>query len=157
MPRGNTENLIPVNKRTKDEAREMSKKGGINSGIKRRKMKTAKEYAEHFARALLNKEQKALLKKYIGQDGTSECEPTQMALIIAAIIYFAGHGNEKYTKLFLQLIGEMPASKTEITGAGGAPLVPERAALYDLSRLSHDELAALARDAFKEDKGGDAN
>lgn len=36
MPRGGTENLIPVTERTKKEAREISRKGGIASGKARR-------------------------------------------------------------------------------------------------------------------------
>lgn len=36
-------NLITVNERTEEEAKEMSKKGGINSGIARRKKKRLKE------------------------------------------------------------------------------------------------------------------
>ena len=37
MPRDGTNNLIPVTKRSKDEAREMSRKGGVNSGKTRRR------------------------------------------------------------------------------------------------------------------------
>ena len=37
------ENLKPVNKRTKNEAREISKKGGIKSGESRRERKKLKE------------------------------------------------------------------------------------------------------------------
>ena len=36
MPRDGTENLIPVTERTKKEAREISRKGGIASGKARR-------------------------------------------------------------------------------------------------------------------------
>ena len=39
----NEENLIPVTKRTKSEAREISKKGGQASGVARRKKKTMKQ------------------------------------------------------------------------------------------------------------------
>lgn len=42
-PHKGTENLIPVNKRTKDEAREISRKGGIKSGEVRQEKKTIKE------------------------------------------------------------------------------------------------------------------
>jgi hypothetical protein len=37
------ENLIPANKRTKEEARELGRKGGIASGKVRRERKTLKE------------------------------------------------------------------------------------------------------------------
>jgi hypothetical protein len=37
------ENLIPTNKRSKEEARELGRKGGIASGIARRERKTLRE------------------------------------------------------------------------------------------------------------------
>ena len=37
------EDLIPINKRTKEEAKEISRKGGINSGKSRRKKKAMKD------------------------------------------------------------------------------------------------------------------
>ena len=42
----NKSNLIPVTERSKDEARENSRKGGIASGVARRRKKEMKEYAE---------------------------------------------------------------------------------------------------------------
>ena len=43
----NEENLIPVTKRTKSEAREISKKGGQASGAARRKKKSMKQVANY--------------------------------------------------------------------------------------------------------------
>ena len=37
------ENLIPTNQRSKEEARELGRKGGIASGIARRERKTLKD------------------------------------------------------------------------------------------------------------------
>ena len=51
----NDENLIPVTKRSEKEAREMSRKGGINSGKARRQKKTFKELFE-IALSLQNEE-----------------------------------------------------------------------------------------------------
>lgn len=48
--KGRTENLIPANKRTKEEARELGRRGGVASGEARRKKKYFKEiYAEMLA------------------------------------------------------------------------------------------------------------
>lgn len=48
--KGRTENLIPANKRTKEEARELGRRGGVASGEARRKKKYFKEiYAEVLA------------------------------------------------------------------------------------------------------------
>lgn len=50
MPRGDNpnsrKNLIPTNKRSKEEARKNSSKGGINSGKKRREKKTLRQCFE---------------------------------------------------------------------------------------------------------------
>ena len=43
MPRNGTKNLIPASKRSKDEAKELGRKGGKKSGENRRKRKTLKE------------------------------------------------------------------------------------------------------------------
>ena len=48
--KGRPENLIPANKRTKEEARELGRRGGVASGEARRKKKYFKEiYAEMLA------------------------------------------------------------------------------------------------------------
>lgn len=44
----NEENLIPLNKRTKDEQREIARKGGIASGASRRAYKSLKQAAKVF-------------------------------------------------------------------------------------------------------------
>lgn len=43
MPRGNPQNLIPANKRSKEEVRKNSSKGGKKSGEVRRARKTLRE------------------------------------------------------------------------------------------------------------------
>ena len=43
MPRDGSKNLIPQNKRTKEQQKEIARKGGIASGESRRKRKTFKE------------------------------------------------------------------------------------------------------------------
>lgn len=43
MPRGNPQNLVPVTKRTKSEAKKISSKGGKRSGEVRRARKTLRE------------------------------------------------------------------------------------------------------------------
>lgn len=48
--KGRPENLIPANRRTKEEARELGRRGGVASGEARRKKKYFKEiYAEMLA------------------------------------------------------------------------------------------------------------
>ena len=46
MPRNGTKNLIPTNKRSKEEAKRIGKKGGIASGRARREKKTLRQCLE---------------------------------------------------------------------------------------------------------------
>lgn len=46
MANNGNKNLIPMNRRTKAEQREIAAKGGVASGEARRAQKTLKEYAE---------------------------------------------------------------------------------------------------------------
>ena len=48
LPRDGTENLIPVTERTKKEAREISRKGGIASGKARRGKADLKKFLKLF-------------------------------------------------------------------------------------------------------------
>ena len=156
MPRGNPDNLVPNSERTPDERRRNAQKAGKASGRKRRKIKAAKEYMKMLIGLPLDDTQQNLAA-YMSKAGIDEQDQNQLSLMLMSMMKQAQKGNVKSAELVLSLLGEMPAAKTELTGANGAPLVPERPPLYDLSKLSHDELAALARDAFKEDKGGEQN
>lgn len=61
----NDENLIPVTKRSKSEARAISRKGGINSGKARRKKADLKKAMNAVLNAGVNSEQlKELLKSF---------------------------------------------------------------------------------------------
>lgn len=44
--KGNEKNLIPNSQRTPEQLKEMTRKGGIKSGEKRRRLKTMKEWAK---------------------------------------------------------------------------------------------------------------
>ena len=46
MPQNGTKNLIPTNKRSKEEAKRLGKKGGIASGKARREKKTLRQCLE---------------------------------------------------------------------------------------------------------------
>ena len=69
MPRNGTNNLIPVTKRSKDEAREMSRKGGVNSGKTRRRQ------------ANLRAAFKEILKSTVDIDGKKMTVPEALAAI----------------------------------------------------------------------------
>jgi hypothetical protein len=88
MPRGNPQNLIPTNKRSKEEARRISSNGGKKSGEVRRKRKALRE------------ELLALLSAGNTQKNIS------LALIDQAL-----NGNVKAFETIRDTIGEKPVEK----------------------------------------------
>lgn len=88
MPRGNPQNLVPTNKRSKEEARKISSKGGKRSGESRRKRKALRE------------ELLALLS-----DGNTQ-KNISLALIDQAL-----NGNVKAFETIRDTIGEKPVEK----------------------------------------------
>ena len=124
MPRGNINNLVPNSERTPEELRKITQKGGKASGAKRRKMKTVSEIMKSLIHIPLDEAQQQFFKKYMGQAEVPECEQDQLMFMLVTILKLAQKGNVKCAELVLKLIGEMPATKTEITGADGSPLSP---------------------------------
>lgn len=88
MPRGNPQNLVPTNKRSKEEARKISSNGGKKSGEVRRKRKQLRE------------ELLALLSAGNTQKNIS------LALIDQAL-----NGNVKAFETIRDTIGEKPVEK----------------------------------------------
>lgn len=88
MPRGNPQNLVPTNKRSKEEARKISSNGGKKSGEVRRKRKALRE------------ELLALLSAGNTQKNIS------LALIDQAM-----NGNVKAFETIRDTIGEKPIEK----------------------------------------------
>lgn len=61
---GTNNNLVPLNERTKEEQREIAKKGGIQSGKVRRRKRTMKEAAQLILKLPVSDEQAEVLKAY---------------------------------------------------------------------------------------------
>lgn len=104
----NQENLKPV--RSKEEARERGKNGGIKSGEARRAKKTMKEMLDY------------LLEKEIANQKTGE-SVTYREAILTSCIKKAIKGDVKAAQFVRDTAGEAPINKTEVTGKDGAPLV----------------------------------
>ncbi len=89
-------NLRPINKRTKSEQREITRKGGIASGESRRRLKTLRELDEEFttddmrlkmlgglvARAQRNSQDLKLYCELMGIDNPTQAEETGGRVII---------------------------------------------------------------------------
>lgn len=115
----NEQNLRPASLQSKKEARENGRKGGIASGIARREKRTMKE----------------LLDMVLSQEITNKNgeKATKKEVIAIQLANKAVNGDLKAIDQLTKLIGEQ-IIKTEVTGAEGRPLIPQR--------MSDEELKA---------------
>lgn len=108
----NPENLIPNSKRTPSELRAMTKKGGIASGVARRKKKAAREAAQLFLSLKAPPDMEAALLQ-MGVD--AEDANVQMA-IIAGLAAQAQNGNHHAARLLFELSESGQTEETESSG-----------------------------------------
>ena len=128
----NEENLIPASQRSKSEARENSKKGGIASGASRRRKKalrTALKEAMTMQLKELHPDMQAAIMKAAK---LGDAEITVGDAVWGSLIRSACGGNSQMMKILLDVSNESP----------------------DV-RLKERELK-MKEQALKEDKGGDA-
>ena len=104
----NEENLKPTTKRTKSEAREIGKKGGIASGASRRRKKalrTALKEAMAMPLKELHPDMQAAIMKAAK---LGDAELTVSDAVLGSIIRNACKGNSQMAKLLLDVLGETP-------------------------------------------------
>ena len=102
------ENLKPIGKRTTDEAREISKKGGIASGASRRRKKALRTALKE-AMAMQLKELHPDMQNAIMQAAKlGDAELTVSDAVLGSIIRNACKGNSQMAKLLLDVLGETP-------------------------------------------------
>ena len=97
------ENLIPMDQRSEEEARELGRKGGIASGAARRRKKSLKEAADYFLSLPV-----ADVKRFnkIAKAGVDpEDIDNQMAMIMG-LTMAATAGDAKAAKVIVDLLGE---------------------------------------------------
>lgn len=100
-------NLIPMNERTKEEQREIARKGGRESGKVRRRKRTMKDAAQLILQLPAGAEQAALLQKY----GIAESDCTNLMLLIVKTVQMAADGNLKAVEFIRDTLGENPQYK----------------------------------------------
>lgn len=108
MPRKQNENLIPASARSKEEARELGRKGGIASGESRRKRKGMKESFETlFAMETTGKLKSALTKQGLQcADDLNHEQALVMSMTMRAIA-----GDARMASLILDVLGEKASDK----------------------------------------------
>lgn len=101
----NEQNLVPMDQRTKEEARELGREGGRASGIARRRKRSLREAADLYL-SLPVADRKSWNK--IAREGVDpEDIDNQMAMIIG-LTQRAMKGDAKAAKVIVDLIGEAP-------------------------------------------------
>ena len=101
------QNLIPFDQRTEEEAREAGRKGGMASGVSRRRKRDLREAAElYLSLPVADKRQLARLSK-AGVE--TEDADNQMA-IVAGLAMKAMRGDAKAAKLLFDLLPEQAGS-----------------------------------------------
>lgn len=102
----NDENLIPLNKRTKREQREIQSKAGKASGKSRKKKKVVMDLIKDFLKSHATLER---AKKLIAESGIDD--DTNAAALVASIFMEALAGNVSATKMILEIVGETAKEK----------------------------------------------
>lgn len=102
----NEQNLIPFDKRSKDEVREMNRKGGVNSGKARREKKAMRELLEDaLAKVIKSKSGEEATKKEVASiriaDGMANGDPKMLEIGLKILGDFT-------QKQEIELKGELP-------------------------------------------------
>ena len=105
----NEENLIPVTKRTKNEAREISKKGGQASGAARRKKKSLKQVAKYLLSLPVVEE----LQEEMIQSGIAIDETDNQTALVFSMMQRAIKGNVTAAQFIANITGSTAMTEAE--------------------------------------------
>lgn len=97
-----TANLIPASKRSKEEAKELGRKGGVQSGVTRRKQRAMKDILNFIDNQPVNDEIALTMKDF------NIASPTFRDAIFAVLYQKMLTGDIRAIELYLRLKGEMP-------------------------------------------------
>ena len=99
----NEKNLIPMDQRSKSEARELGRNGGIASGVSRRRKRSLKEAADMYLSLPVS--DRRVWNKIARKGVDPEDIDNQMAMIIG-LTMAATAGDAKAAKVIVDLLGE---------------------------------------------------
>ena len=99
----NEKNLIPMDQRSKSEARELGRNGGIASGVSRRRKRSLKEAADLYLSLPVS--DRRTWNKIARKGVDPEDIDNQMAMIIG-LTMAATAGDAKAAKVIVDLLGE---------------------------------------------------
>ena len=124
----NEQNLIPFGTRSESEERAMQSKGGINSGITRRRKKTLKQAIE-FAMSL--PVTNPILQDEMQAMGIDTDDADNQMAVICGLMQKAMFGNEKAAKVLFDNMDDSNTSTAEQTEAHNS--------LIDAIRMRNNE------------------
>lgn len=101
----NEKNLISIGKRTKNEQREITSKGGVMSGKTRRRKRAIKQIVKQFMSAETTDEK---LRSILKANGFQDEEMTNAAVLVLSIGKEAFSGNVRAAELLIKLLGDDP-------------------------------------------------
>ena len=136
------QDLIPLDRRTKDEQKEIAKKGGVKSGETRRRKSALKQIAKQFLDSNTDRED---LRDLLIAKGFDE-EQTNAAALILQIANEAFSGNIRAAELLIRLSGEDPDQKRK-----DAELKIKREELKVKQALIRQQTIKLKNDNFGND------
>lgn len=114
-------NLIPMNKRSKKEVREIGRKGGVKSGQVRREKKEMREVAQMVLN-LLPKISKSN-KEALASLGIPENEMTLQLIAVYRQSQKAASGDLKALEFLRDTAGEKPTDKVDVNEVNKSPKV----------------------------------
>lgn len=133
------ENLIPMSERSKEEVREIARRGGIKSGETRRRKKTMKENLELLLTMSVGKGEKADIENGENiKDYAKENVTVEQAMLIAQI-QKALKGDAQAFEMIRDLIGEKPVDKKEVSASVQHDNPFEGLTTEELKKLIDDE------------------
>ena len=99
----NEENLIPMDQRSKSEARELGRKGGIASGEARRRKRCLKDAAEYYLSLPVSDKRRfnKLARRYVEVE-----EIDNQMLMVAGLHDAACEGDARAASVLIKLLGE---------------------------------------------------
>lgn len=137
------EDLIPFNQRTEDEQKKIASKGGVTSGVSRRRKRTIKQLARQFLDADISREDlRAVLEEYGFSDDLNYA-----AALVITIAKEAFTGNVRAAELLVKLAGSDPEQKRK-----DAELQLKRAELKLKQDLIRQQTIKLRKFNFGDDE-----
>lgn len=133
MAKSGMQNLIPASERSLEEVRENGRKGGLKSGETRRRQKLIRETINEIMPLEVSDQE---LREVLLAEGLP---PTYEMAMSYAAIKRAVKGDIEAARFIRDTLGQKPAESLAI-----APLLDQPVRNLDLSKLTDEELMALA-------------